>query len=69
MALSVPGPVGTYPARAVVTDWLRPAVEDGDPAALTARILQSLDRLDDHAFQPDGIARRYAVATPDRFDA
>ena len=69
VALSVPGPVGTYPARAVVTDWLRPAIEDGDPAALTARILQSLDRLDDHVFQPDGIARRYAVATPDRFDA
>mgnify|MGYP000844630091 FL=1 len=62
VALSAPGPVGTYPARAVVTDWLRPAVEDGDPEAFAARVLASLDRLERHDFQPDGIPARYAVA-------
>lgn len=61
VALSVPGPVGTYPARAVVTDWLRPAVEEGDPDAFAARVLASLDRLAAHDFQPDGITARYAV--------
>ena len=62
VALSAPGPVGTYPARAVVTDWLRPAVEDGDPEAFAARVLAALDRLERHDFQPDGITARYAVA-------
>jgi len=62
VALSVPGPVGTYPARAVVTDWLRPAIEDGYPEDFLARVLASLDRLEQHDFQPDGIAARYAVA-------
>ena len=61
VALSVPGPVGTYPARAVVTDWLRPAVEAGDPAAFLQRVLRSLDTLAAHDFQPDGVAARYAV--------
>ena len=61
VALSVPGPVGTYPARAVVTDWLRPAVEEGDPADFLDRLMRSLDRLDRHDFQPDGVVARYAV--------
>jgi len=61
VALSVPGPVGTYPARAVVTDWLRPAVEEGDAEDFAARVLASLDRLAAHDFQPDGITARYAV--------
>lgn len=61
VALSVPGPVGTYPARAVVTDWLRPAVEAGDPGAFTARVLRSLDKLEEHAWEPDGLTARYAV--------
>jgi hypothetical protein len=62
VALSAPGPVGTYPARAVVTDWLRPAVEEGDPDDFAARVLASLDRLAAHDFQPDGITARYAVS-------
>ena len=62
VALSIPGPVGTYPARAVVTDWLRPAVEAGDPADFLSRVLRSLDRLAEHDFQPDGVEARYAVA-------
>lgn len=61
IALSVPGPLGTYPARAEVTDWLRPAVEAGDPADFLARVLRSLDRLEQHDWQPDGIEARYAV--------
>lgn len=61
VALSVPGPVGTYPARAVVTDWLRPAIEDGDPADFLARVLRSLETLGAHDFEPDGIVARYAV--------
>lgn len=61
VALSIPGPVGTYPARAVVTDWLRPAIEDGDTDAFTTRVLMSLDTLAEHDFQPDGIVARYAV--------
>ena len=61
VALSVPGPVGTYPARAVVTDWLRPAIEEGDPADFLARVLRSLETLAGHDFEPDGIVARYAV--------
>lgn len=61
VALSIPGPVGTYPARAVVTGWLRPAVEDADPADFLARTLRALDRLGEHDFQPDGFETRYAV--------
>ena len=61
LALSVPGPVGTYPSRAVVTDWLRPAVEAGDWAGFVARLEASLDRLEDHDWQADGIVARYAV--------
>ena len=61
VALSVPGPVGSYPARAVVTDWLRPAVEAGDPADFADRVSRSLDRLGQHEWQADGITARYAV--------
>ena len=61
VALSVPGPVGFYPARAVVTEWLRPAVEAGDPAAFVDRVVRSLDRLEQHDWQPDGVVARYAV--------
>lgn len=61
VALSVPGPVGTYPARAVVTEWLRPAVEAGDFAGFVGRVLRSLDKLEEHDWQPDGITARYAV--------
>jgi hypothetical protein len=64
VALSVPGPVGTYPARAVVTDWLRPAVEAGAPGDFLSRVLRSLDKLAKHDFQPDGVVARYAVARP-----
>ena len=69
VALSIPGPVGTYPARAVITDWLRPAIEDGDPGAFTTRVLMSLDRLAEHDFQPDRVVARYAVTTQDRPEA
>ena len=61
VALSAPGPVGTFPARAVVSDWLRPAVEAGDPEGFAARIVKSLDRLAQHDWEPDGITARYAV--------
>lgn len=61
VALSVPGPIGTYPVRAVVTDWLRPAVEADDHAAFILRLEQSLDRLARHDFEPDGVVARYAV--------
>ncbi|QQQ20021.1 hypothetical protein JIP62_05015 [Brevundimonas vitis] len=61
VALSVPGPVGTYPARAVVTDWLRPAVEAGDRDDFNRRVAASLDRLEQHDWQADGITARYAV--------
>ncbi|RZJ37471.1 MAG: hypothetical protein EON87_22170, partial [Brevundimonas sp.] len=61
VALSVPGPVGTFPARAVVTEWLRPAVEAGDPAGFVERVLRSLDKLEEHDWQPDGVTARYAV--------
>lgn len=61
VALSVPGPVGTYPARAVVSDWLRPPVEAGDPAGFADRVIRSLDRLAQHDWQADGITARYAV--------
>ena len=61
VALSVPGPTGSYPARAVVTDWLRPAVEAGDPTGFADRVIRSLDRLAQHDWQADGITARYAV--------
>lgn len=61
VALSVPGPVGTYPARAVVTDWLRPAIEAGDPDDFNRRVAASLDQLQYHDWQADGITARYAV--------
>ncbi|KAK0330883.1 hypothetical protein LTR94_031081, partial [Friedmanniomyces endolithicus] len=61
VALCVPGPVGFYPARAVVTDWLRPAVEAGEPADFLARVQRSLETLSEHDFEPDGVEARYAV--------
>ena len=62
IGLSVPGPVGTLPVRAVVTDWLRPATEADDPAVFEARLTAALDQLDAHEFEPDGVIARYAVA-------
>ena len=47
--------------RLVVTDWLRPAVEEGDPEDFVARVIASLDKLAEHDFQPDGVTARYAV--------
>lgn len=62
IALSVPGPEGTYPVRSVITDWLRPAIEEGDMADFVERILAALDKLAEGPFQPDGVTARYAVA-------
>lgn len=61
LALSVPGPVGTYPARALVSDWLQPVVEDGDWPDFVARVEASLDRLAEHDWRPDGVVAHYAV--------
>ena len=61
VALSVPGPVGTYPARAVVTDYLRPAVEAGDAERFHRLVARSLDKLAEHDWQADGIETRYRV--------
>ena len=61
VALSIPGPVGTYSAPAVVTEWLRPAIGAGDTAAFLARVMRSLGKLAEHDFQPDGLVARYAV--------
>jgi hypothetical protein len=36
-------------------------VEEGDPQDFVARMIASLDRLDQHDFQPDGVVARYAV--------
>lgn len=62
IALSVPGPEGFYPVRSIVTDWLRPAIEEGDMADFVERLLAALDRLQEGPFQPDGVTARYAVA-------
>jgi hypothetical protein len=61
LALSVPGPVGTLPVRAEVTDYLLPAVAAGDEAGFHALVEAALDSLDRHEFEPDGIDPRYAV--------
>lgn len=62
IALSVPGPEGTYPVRSIITDWLRPAIEEGDMADFVERLLAALDKLHEGPFQPDGVTARYAVA-------
>ncbi|MGQ2991771.1 MAG: hypothetical protein ACT6RD_12130 [Brevundimonas sp.] len=62
IGLSVPGPVGTLPVRAVVTDWLRPATDADDPVAFQSRLTAALDQLDAHEFEPDGVIAHYAVA-------
>jgi len=61
IALSVPGPEGTYPVRAVVTDYLRPSIEEGDMEAFVTRLFAALDSLSVSEFQPDGIEARYQV--------
>lgn len=61
VALSIPGPVGTLPVRAEVTDYLLPAVAAGDDALFNALIDRCLDGLSGHAWEPDGIEARYAV--------
>lgn len=61
LALSVPGPVGTFPTRAVVTDWLRPVVETGNRDLLGLSIEKALDRLDAADFEPDGVVAHYGV--------
>ena len=62
IALSVPGPEGTYPVRSIITDWLRPAIEEGDMADFVERLLAALEKLAEGPFQPDGVTARYAVA-------
>lgn len=62
IALSVPGPEGFYPVRSIITDWLRPAIEEGDMADFVERLLAALDKLHEGPFQPDGVTARYAVA-------
>jgi hypothetical protein len=56
-----PGPVGTLPVRAEVTDYLLPAVAAGDEAMLHQLVDRCLDGLASHDWQPDGIEARYAV--------
>lgn len=61
IALSIPGPVGTLPVRAEVTDYLMPAVAAGDEARFHTLVQTVLDGLSGHAWEPDGIETRYAV--------
>lgn len=61
LAISVPGPVGTLPVRAEVTEYLLPAVASGDDAGFVALVETVLESLDRHDFEPDGIEGRYAV--------
>ena len=61
IALSVPGPVGTFPVRAVVTDYLKPAMEAGDVDLFHRLVARSLDALAQHEWEPDGIVARYEV--------
>ncbi len=61
LAISVPGPVGTLPVRAEVTDYLMPTVAAGDEAGFQRLVEACLDSLDRHEFEPDGIEERYAV--------
>lgn len=62
IAISVPGPEGTLPVRADVTEFLLPAVTAGDDEAFVARVEAVLARLAAHDFEPDGVEERYAVA-------
>lgn len=61
LALSRPGPVGTLPVRAVVTDYLGPALAAGDRPMFDLLLRNVLDGLDGHAWESDGISARYAV--------
>lgn len=61
LAISVPGPVGTLPVRAEVTDFLTPAVTAGDEAGFQRLFAACLASLDQHDFEADGIETRYAV--------
>ncbi len=61
LALSVPGPVGTLPVRAAVTDYLRPAIAARDRAMFDLLLRTALDGLAGHAFEPDGVTARFAV--------
>jgi len=61
LALSVPGPVGTLPVRAEVTDYWLTAVAAGDEAQFQRLLMAALDGLAVHDFEPDGIEPRYTV--------
>ena len=61
LAISVPGPIGTLPMRAEVTDYLLPAVAAGDEARFQALVEHCLNSLDAHDFEADGIEERYSV--------
>jgi len=61
LALSRPGPVGTLPVRAVVTDYLGPALAAGDRPMFDLLLRTALDGLDGHTWESDGISARYAV--------
>lgn len=61
LALSVPGPVGTLPVRAVVTDYLGAALTSGDRPMFDLLLANALMSLSAHAFEPDGIESRFAV--------
>lgn len=61
LALSRPGPMGTLPVRAVVTDYLGPALGSGDRAMFDLLLRNALDSLDGHDWQADGVTARYAV--------
>ena len=61
LAISVPGPVGTLPVRAEVTDYLLPAVAAGDDGLFQDLFERCLVALEAHEFEADGIEERYAV--------
>ncbi len=61
LAVSVPGPVGTLPVRAVVTDYLRAALEAGDRPMFDLLLVNVLISLTGHDFEPDGMQPRFAV--------
>ncbi len=61
IALSIPGPVGTYPVRAVVTDYLKQAITAGGRGLFDRLVDRSLNSLAEHDWQPDGVVARYAV--------
>jgi hypothetical protein len=47
--------------RAVVTDYLGPALEAGDRPMFDLLLANVLMSLSDHAFEPDGLDPRFAV--------